>query len=170
MSMLLRTLAVAAFALVACDAYRPPALPTSNVETAPPDPLPDVETPAPISPEVQPVPPAPVQTQLTVTGDVSVDPPDAPTLHEANAITLRYGLVGARGTHQLRLELKTPAGAAYQVFEREIDAEPNTEAVAEFELPVAGTVIDTYNLAGVWTAHLFFDGRELTTRTFELQP
>ena len=161
-----------------CDGkggVKPPVQTPPEIEQGTPDPLPDetpapvVVAPAPVSPEVRPLP-GTVPATLTLLPSVSLEPNGAKTVSEVSQVGVHVDVIGASGEHRLTVAFLTPSGATYQVMEQAFVGSAYDSVGVDFALPVAGTAIDSHDLEGTWTAQVLIDGDEHSRPTFELAP
>lgn len=111
---------------------------------------------------------ATVRQAPPLSGSLQVAP--VATIGSTPSLRIAAAVTGAAGPTSATLDLISPRGEMYQrqvetLFGSAFDAQS-----VVFELPVAGTVIDTHALAGTWTAALTVNGAEIARQTFELQP
>jgi hypothetical protein len=100
---------------------------------------------------------ASLTTDLTAAGGLS----------ELRSVGVKIEVRGAEPS-QLAVEFVTPAG---QVFDRQVTRLTGTlvdTQTAEFELPVAGTLIDSSTIVGTWHARFLLEGVEVSTLSFEV--
>jgi len=149
---------VAAIALCACEQKTAPRLEqqTENVEVLPPvvkgtpslPPPPAAELPAP-----------PLSATLTFT----YDPDPMTPVSDLREITVDVDVLGAT-SQQLSFEFVTPAAAVFDARAAALSGNPYQRQHLRFELPVAGTLIDSSSLTGTWTARALLDDGTLAAQ------
>lgn len=105
---------------------------------------------------------------LTFTAKVDTAAPQSMPLSALDAIDVSLTLSGAFAGSKVAVEFVAPGDTVYERREAALSGSVFDEQQLSFTLPVAGTLIDSSKLAGVWTARFELDGVELTTQTFEL--
>ena len=69
---------------------------------------------------------------------------------------------------ELAIEFTAPEGNVYVRQETRLNASRYDRQHVEFALPVAGTLIASAQLVGTWHAHLFHEGVEISSLSFEV--
>ncbi len=98
------------------------------------------------------------------------EPLDAASLGEVRSVLLRFEVSGAPVTSEVALELIAPGEVVYERRTAALTVGPFQSETLQFELPVAGTLIDINGLAGQWAAQLTIDGEPVVSQEFELKP
>lgn len=155
-------------ALPAC--VQPPA---SQLERPPPVGLTEVEP--------QPAPPA-VAAEPRLEGQVVLEPAAPPFSLTSKlelpvqkrrsfvgSVALTLTVVGAK-PGLLAVEFVTPQGQVYERREHRLNGRVHDTQEARFELPVAGTWIDSAALHGTWQVNVTLDDVALRTLEFEVAP
>lgn len=96
--------------------------------------------------------------------------PERVSLSDLDSVEVGIKLSGAFAGSTLAVEFIAP-GDGNTVYERKtktLEGSVFDEQNLSFQLPVAGTLIDSAKLSGAWTARFELDGVELATQTFEL--
>lgn len=148
------------------DTVRAPvaAMPSSRDTTAAPS--------APVAPQrerpTMHVPLRPV-TPFSLTAATVISPAGAVQKSLVDSVTIGVDLMGA-APGELAVEFFAPNGMSYQ--RRTASVQGGTEAAQhfDFELPVAGTWIDSSSITGQWTARIFFQGEEKLSQGFDIEP
>ncbi len=107
---------------------------------------------------------------LQIFSSATLIPPDAASLHEVRAVLVRFELIGAPVTQGLALEFVAPQDVVFERRQGALEAGPFASQTVEYELPVAGTLIDLNELTGRWTARLNLEGEAIGAQDFELSP
>ncbi len=139
------------------------------LERQTPDPLP-VLVLEQVPPVVEVPPPEPPPLVVSIEPTVTFDPPEAETVGTIRATKFELDVQGAEGEHEVALQVLTPSGHTYQLLTQKMTGARNGSVRVGFDLPVAGTFIDSSNLSGTWTARVLLDGEERGALTFELEP
>jgi hypothetical protein len=111
-----------------------------------------------------PPPPASASVQ------VLIEPEGQASVTEVRSVTARLSVAGTGGDHGISAEFLTPSGTPYESRSASISGSAFDDHTLEFNLPVAGTLIDSSNLSGTWKVQFFLDGARLADQTFELTP
>lgn len=141
-----------------------------RVEPEPKGVLPDppvVVQPPPVIPVEKQQPPPKVA--LVLDRSLITEPEGATTLSELREVTVKLDVEGVDPS-EVSVEFTTPEGT---VFNRQVTRLTQTRyhrQHVEFSMPVAGTVISSAQLVGTWQAHLFLEGVELSSLSFEVKP
>lgn len=155
----------------------------------PPDPGPTVEPQGPeaLAPEAVALPPPEYGSSVMEYGSSAmIEPLKPPALSATTCLSYQPAtetristvrsviacakVVGAEGRRTLAVEFIAPGGFPYERREKELKGSAFETQLIEFDLPVAGTMIDTSRMSGKWSARFFLDGQPLATRTFDLLP
>lgn len=167
--MIATALFVSASGFVGCDN---PTLPVALPQS------PEVQAPEALSPETLPPPSSassrPISVSppppLTVTTSTSMEPAGTIRISDVRSVFLEVDVGGAAAQSELALELLTPRGSSYHREVKTLTASAYDTQHVTFDVPVAGTMIDTSRLHGEWTARVFVNGAVVATQTFELTP
>ncbi len=111
-------------------------------------------------------PPPPLRADAVI----KVDPNGSTRVSEVRSVVFDFDVEGVATPSELALELVTPRGSSYERHVQALREAPFDTQHATFDVPVAGTMIDTSRLHGQWTARYFVNGTEVGTQTFELTP
>jgi hypothetical protein len=114
--------------------------------------------------EAPTVPAVPIKATSTVTRS----PAGANTVTDVREIQVSFDVSNATYRTTAAAEFVGPSGQPYQRLEAAIGVAPPADDHLTFELPVAGTIIDTNKLSGVWSVRLLVDGQTIATQSFEL--
>jgi|CXWL01.1.fsa_nt_gi hypothetical protein len=107
---------------------------------------------------------------LAFTAQVDTAAPQLVSLSVLDGVQVSIKLSGAFAGSDVSVEFIAPEQTVYQRKETKLQGSVFDEQQLTFNLPVAGTLIDSGKLAGTWAARFELDGIELTTQTFELAP
>lgn len=99
---------------------------------------------------------------------VERDPPTAQTASTVRLVTFRLTVRGEEAGNRVLVEFVTPSGIVYEQRSAALTGTRFDVQQRVFELPVAGTVIDTGSLTGRWTARCSVESRPLGTADFDL--
>ncbi|MBI3182900.1 MAG: hypothetical protein HYZ28_12250 [Myxococcales bacterium] len=128
-----------------------------EVSTAEPGPVPELEM-------VEPLKPPP----LSATTCAELDPAGATSVSSVRSVKVCANVLGARTGQKLVVELLTPRGMPYERREAILTGTPFEAQRVDFELMVAGTMIDTARLWGQWEALFLVDETAVGTQAFDL--
>jgi hypothetical protein len=99
-----------------------------------------------------------------------MEPAAQQSVTEVRSVTARLSVLGSEGEHRISAEFLTPAGVPYEGRSAAISGTASQTETVEFNLPVAGTLIDSSNLTGTWKVQFFLDGQKFAEQPFELTP
>lgn len=162
-----RTLALVTAAALLAGCQQKPA--AGNGEPAVPEQLTDVTPPAavaepPSSGIVAPLPP------LSATSTCTSDPVGVTAASELRWVNCRIDVTGAKQSSEVALEFMAPGNLAYERRTMALSGSPYEPQHLDFELAVAGTMIDFGRMYGTWSANFFLDGQPLAAASFEVTP
>ncbi|MHB8876855.1 MAG: hypothetical protein ACYC8T_24425 [Myxococcaceae bacterium] len=100
---------------------------------------------------------------------VSFEPAGKSRTTEVRAVTVRLTVAAVPEPTEVALEFLAPGGTVYERRAGSLAKVPGEQTLA-FELPVAGTVIDSSSLTGVWQAQFRINGAKILAQNFELTP
>lgn len=151
-----------------CDNPRLPVAAERPIQVQAPEAL-APEEPAPVTALARPTsvsPPPP----LTLTAKSKLDPADTTSTSDVRSVFLEVDIDGAAAQSELAMELLTPRGSAYHRQVETLTGSAYDKQQVTFDVPVAGTMIDSSRLHGQWTARILVNGELVATETFELTP
>jgi hypothetical protein len=140
--------------------------PSGPVQLAPADPTPS--GPATISPS-GPVNAAP-QPPLTASAEVAMIPAGTTRLAQVSAVHLVLAVDGLSGVARITLELTSPSGRHFQRLSTTVLDDGQRPRLVAFDVPVAGTAIESGMMSGQWTARFSIGAKPLAVQTFALDP
>lgn len=114
---------------------------------------------------VEPLKPPPLSCSISS----SSAPSGAQSVSEVRWIDLYLSIAGTAAS-EVNLEIVAPSGAIYERRAADLSGSAFDEQQLHFDLPVAGTVIDSANLHGSWIARCEIEGATRSTHHFELKP
>jgi hypothetical protein len=183
--LLLRRLSLFSVVLasVACSDARGLASPTelSAPGFSPSDPMEDAAPVALSEPrEIRPAPveEAPLPTvrprelaqraRVNVNGELQLLPVSSVSLSAVRTVEVQVQIAGIAAGTEMVVEFRSPEGLPFE--RRTVTIQSAEEQILTFELPVAGTLIDTAHLAGRWSARVFTGGVQRSSIPFEILP
>ena len=86
---------------------------------------------------------------IDVKSRVTFEPLGETTVNKVLSAKFDLDVTGAEGEHEVAMQVATPSGETYQVFQQKLVGARSETVPVGFELPVAGTFIDKSNLAGL---------------------
>ena len=107
---------------------------------------------------------------VTIHPTIAFDPPEAQTVGTIRVTKFDLDVGGLEGEHEVAVQAMTPSGHTYQLLRQGLYGAGTGSIRVSFELPVAGTFIDSSNLSGRWAARILLDGMEQSAVNFELAP
>jgi hypothetical protein len=107
---------------------------------------------------------------LEVTSTSSIEPSGALSIGQVRSVRVGLDLIGAGAPQAVVIEFISPSGMVYERRESALVKSAFDRQQLAFELPVAGTLIDTADMAGTWKAEARIDGALVDSLQFELTP
>lgn len=153
-------------AAVGCQQAGPPPI----VETQGPDNLAPVEqTPEAALPVLVDDDLPTLVPPVTASSSCAADPEGAVSASELRWVKCSVEVLNAFEAAEVAMEFIAPGGFAYERRSANVGGSPERQVV-EFELAVAGTMIDLNRMHGHWSANVFVDGEVAASSSFEVTP